>query len=88
MLFKTNKVQCLHCKDVLVSTDDVPVDKCSCGKNTIQGGSKFLIRSGKRGTDYKELSEADIEKLEGSENTEEIKDLLNWQRQLDQKRGK
>jgi hypothetical protein len=80
MLFRVNKVKCLHCNDVLVSTDDIPEDTCSCGVNTIHGGSKFLARTGKKGVDYKELSEVNLtEELEGSEDTSEIEDLRRWQ---------
>ncbi len=85
MLFKKNSIQCLHCKEVLVSTDDVPEDSCSCGRNRIHGGSKFLSRTGKRGIDYKELSEANIEELNGSDSTEQVKSLKNYQQS--QKRG-
>lgn len=86
MLFKLNKIQCKHCKDILISTDDVPEDRCTCGKNKIHGGSKFLARTGKRGIDYKEMSEANItEELQGSENTEEVEALRKWQQS--QKKG-
>jgi len=56
-VIRINKAQCKHCGDILISTDEDKKETCTCGKLTVDGGTSFLLRSGDRGTDYKELSE-------------------------------
>jgi hypothetical protein len=55
-IIQKNKAKCLHCGDILISSPDKKVETCSCGKVTVKGGHSFIMRVGKRGVDYEELS--------------------------------
>ena len=56
MFYKKNRVKCLTCDEVLVSSDDTWVE-CSCGDTKISGGRSFLGRQGKN---FKEMSIIEI----------------------------
>ena len=58
---KVNKAKCRHCSDVLVSNTEkrklaAEEHTCSCGKLTISGGGTALVRTGRQGIDYDEMS--------------------------------
>lgn len=55
---KQNKAKCLRCQDILISSpEEAGKDvTCSCGCLTISGGATALVRNGKQGRDYEELS--------------------------------
>jgi hypothetical protein len=55
-IIQKNKAKCLHCGDIVISSPDKKVDTCSCGKLTVKGGHSFIMRTGRRGIDYEELS--------------------------------
>lgn len=83
-VIKINKAQCKHCGDILISTDEDKKETCTCGKVTVDGGSSFLVRTGERGTDYKELSELNFGdapnvKEDTIENRSEYKEIKQWQ---------
>jgi len=56
MRIKTNKAQCLKCKDIITSKYRHDFVTCSCGSLSVDGGRDYLKRSGDMAT-YKELSE-------------------------------
>ena len=84
MLFKINKVRCKFCKDILVSTDEVPEDTCSCGRITIFGGSTFLGRKpNRKDADFEEMSEVNLEFIENkniNERKGDIEAIKAWQK--------
>ena len=83
MLFKLNKVKCKHCKDILVSTDEVQEDTCSCGRITIFGGNRFLGRRQNRKDGYfEELSEVNMDYIQSknvNERQGDIEQIKAWQ---------
>jgi len=57
---KINKIQCLHCKDIIESTHRHDFKWCRCGKVSVDGGNDYLKRSWYGNnplSNYKELSE-------------------------------
>ena len=40
----SNKVQCIHCGDILESKTINDFKRCSCGKIAIDGGKEYLKR--------------------------------------------
>lgn len=56
---KLNKAKCLHCGDIVISNPETPSleEKCQCNKLIISGGSTHMIRNGKQGVDYQEMSQ-------------------------------
>lgn len=68
---KHNMAQCLRCGDILESIDADPQVRCSCGRLTVDGGTKYIYRHFGRGMyakDWKELSEyEDCYNYEGSD---------------------
>lgn len=64
---KINKIKCLHCGDIVLSSKDDPneVQKCGCGACGAFGGSSMMGRKGLEGIDFKELSEFDLSKYSG-----------------------
>lgn len=52
-----NRIQCLHCLDVIMSTDDIyNLVWCKCGLVAVGGGVEFLERRGELDLDYQELT--------------------------------
>lgn len=84
MLFKLNKVRCKYCKDVIVSTDEVPEDTCSCGRITIFGGNSFLgRRPNTKDADFEDLSEVDTDFMQTrniNENQGDVSQIKSWQK--------
>jgi hypothetical protein len=62
-IIQKNKAKCLHCGDVIMSTPDKKVETCSCGKLTVKGGHSYILRTGKRGVDYEEMSFLNYEQV-------------------------
>ena len=56
MIIVTNKIQCNKCKQILESHQEDNIKFCKCNTISINGGTKYLIRTGKS-TEYTELSE-------------------------------
>ena len=52
-----NKIQCIHCKDIVESKHQHDYVTCSCGKVSTDGGHDYLKRSYHKSVDYIELSE-------------------------------
>ena len=63
-----NKAKCLHCGDIVISTPDKKTDSCTCGTLTVKGGHSYIMRTGKRGIDYEELSVLNYENLPEANN--------------------
>ena len=55
-IIQKNKAKCLHCGDIVISSPEKKTETCSCGKLTVKGGTSFIMRTGKRDVDYKEMS--------------------------------
>jgi len=72
-IIQKNKAKCLHCGDVLISSPDKKVETCSCGKLTVKGGHSFIMRTGKRGVDYEEMSLFDYSGIPETYNDESEK---------------
>lgn len=51
-----NKVKCLICKDIVVSTDENPIVTCMCGNITVEGGSYYKLIKAKEENSYEDLS--------------------------------
>ncbi len=51
-----NSIQCLKCKDILISYHQHFMSTCSCGSCSADGGQSYLKRSFINKNDYKELS--------------------------------
>ena len=64
-----NKIQCIHCKDVLISYNRHDFRMCFCGKCGVDGGKDYLRRLGEE-TDYIEMSEF----KENTENNDNIQE--------------
>lgn len=62
-----NKVQCIHCDDIIESTHRHDFKMCKCGKIGVDGGKEYLRRIGKP-EDAKELSKTD-KSINDSEET-------------------
>lgn len=69
-IIQKNKAKCLHCGDIVLSTPEKKVETCSCGKLTVKGGHSFIMRTGKRGIDYEELSFLNYEEVPETNNGE------------------
>lgn len=52
-----NRVQCIHCNDVIESKHSHDFQTCSCGRVSVDGGRDYLKRSCDSQDDYIELSE-------------------------------
>jgi len=57
--YKTNKIQCVHCKDIIESFHRHDFKGCSCKAVFVDGGLDYLKRSFHSPGDYVELSEYD-----------------------------
>jgi hypothetical protein len=51
-----NRIQCVHCKDIIISHHRHDYKHCSCGTVSVDGGRDYLLRGFNRKTDYIELS--------------------------------
>lgn len=51
-----NKIQCMHCNDIISSEHVHDYEICSCGVCACDGGLQYLRRQGKKDVDYIELS--------------------------------
>lgn len=51
-----NKVKCLICKDIVISTDENPQATCMCGNITLEGGSYYKEIKAKEKNSYEDLS--------------------------------
>ncbi len=67
-----NRIKCLHCGDVIVSSYTHDYKKCSCGKVSVDGGTSYLKRGFQVATDYEEMSLFDDAPFE------EIRKNLRW----------
>ena len=68
---KENKIRCLYCKDILISTDEKPEVECDCGICKISGGSVFEGRIGiEEDKDYKNLTKIDFGNIQVNESTQ------------------
>ena len=54
-----NKIRCLHCGEVLISTSAHDFKMCRCGKCAVDGGHEYLRRCGDKNVDWEELSIVD-----------------------------
>lgn len=54
---KNNKIQCIHCQDIIESVLRCGWVACSCNKVAVEGGSCYLRRSSSSREDWVELSE-------------------------------
>lgn len=52
----SNKIQCVHCKDIIESVHCHDFKYCKCGKVAVDGGKNYLKRCGEMG-DWEDLSE-------------------------------
>jgi len=52
-----NKIQCIHCKDIIESTHRHDYVTCSCGRVSADGGKDYLKRTYKEDGDYIDMSE-------------------------------
>ncbi len=73
-IIQKNKAKCLHCGDIVLSTPEKKIETCSCGKLTVKGGHSFIMRNGKRGVDYEELSVMAYENIPETYNTDTPKE--------------
>lgn len=58
MTILINKIQCVKCKDIIVSKHRHSFVRCSCGAVAVDGGFDYLKRSGEI-EDIIELSEVE-----------------------------
>lgn len=56
-VIKLNKIQCKHCKQILISTHRHDWKQCVCKTVFVDGGNDYLRRGFKQQDDYIELSE-------------------------------
>ena len=57
-----NKIQCLHCKEIIESVHTHDFRFCKCGTVAVDGGKSYRKRMYNKDTDYIELSEFHVEK--------------------------
>lgn len=65
MAILSNRAQCKHCLEVLVSTHDHDFKSCSCGNLSVDGGDTHLSRSCRDPNGFIELSVCEPERPKG-----------------------
>ena len=55
---QVNRAKCTHCGDVVLSDIEAAATEfeCGCGKLKISGGATSLVRTGRQGHDFVEMS--------------------------------